>query len=521
MTADKSRRIQNREFFERQIIDSTRYGGNFGFRNDYVPVRLFFNDDSMTINRAFRPSQDYNDDEIGLSLSNESKAIGDSRLDFTHDKFSRTESGTPDQKGTSEDLYFSNQKHLFDDNKKSLSSFFHFYKLAGTSNSGALSLDEKLDIEHTDYLDSSYGYNFSDRSSEGVDTKANVINASIKHELYESLTSTVRTFYSNSDSPTLSLNSYGLSLREDYVKNLGKIGRLSAGAGLGYDRDRRDTPENIISIVDESHTLSTGAVTLLNMPRVKTETVVVTDSTGTITYTLNTDYQLIGAGTSTQIQRIPAGSISTGQTVLVDYQTSGSPSFEFDTLVQNYSSRIDFLDNLIGIFYRLNKETHPNVSGEENTILKTVADRSAGLDFNYKNLKVELEDEDYDSNISPYKRLRLTESLLFNPTKKSTLTFQTSQSKIRLIDSQETQKFFEFISRYNIRLTQNIRFNTEGGFRWQKGTGIDLNDVTVRSGFELNMGKFQMDAEYDFEKQLYLKDTLVDHFFYTKIRRTF
>lgn len=521
LLADKSRRIQNREFFERQIIDSTRYGGNFGLKNDYVPVNLSFNNDSRVISRAFRPSQEYVDNEISSSLSNENDVTGESNFDFTHDRFSRTESGTPDQKGASDNFNLFNQKYLSKDSKKTLSSFLRFYRLTGTSSNSIFNLDERLDMEHTDYLDSLYGYSFSNMSSGGIETKNNRISAGVRHRLYESLTSSFNTYYFNSDATTFSQDSYDLSFNEDYVKKIGKIGRLSAGLGLGYNQEKRKTPENILSMIDESHTLSGGVITLLNTPDVITGTVVVTDSTGTITYALNVDYQLISAGSRTQIQRIAAGVISDGQVVLVDYQANSSPLLKFNTLRENYRFRIDFLDDLIGIFYRLDKETHPSVSGGDSVILQTLKDTSVGLDFNYKNLKVELENEDYNSNLSPYKRLRLTESFFFNPTTGSTLTFQSSQSKIRLISSQATQKFFEFITRYSVRLNQYIRFNTEGGFRRQDGTGIDLNDVTVRSGFELSVGKFQMNAEYDFEKQLYLGDSLVNHFFFTKIRRTF
>jgi len=521
LLADKSRRIQNREFFERQIIDSTRYGGNFGLRNDYVPVNLSFNNDSRVISRAFRPSQKYIDNEISSSLSNENDVTGESNFDFTYDRFSRTESGTPDQKGASDNFNLSNQKYLSRDNKKTLSSFLRFYRLRGTSSNSIFNLDERLDMEHTDYLNSLYGYSFSNMSSGGIETRNNRINAGVRHRLYESLTSSFNTYYFNSDATTFSQDSYDLSFSEDYVKKMGKIGRLSAGLGLGYNQEKRKTPENILSIIDESHTLSGGVITLLNTPDVTTGTVVVTDSTGTITYALNVDYQLISAGSRTQIQRIAAGIISDGQIVLVDYQASSSPLLKFNTLRENYRFRIDFLDDLIGVFYRLDKETHPSTSGGDSAILQTLKDTTVGLDFNYKNLKVELENEDYNSNLSPYKRLRLTESFFFNPTTGSTLTFQSSQSNIKLINSQETQKFFEFISRYSVRLTQYARFNTEGGFRWQKGTGIDLNDVTARSGFELSLGKFQMDAEYDFERQLFLNDALVNHFFFTKIRRTF
>jgi len=521
LLADKSREIENREFFERQTIDSVRYAGNFGFKNKFIPVGLSFSNSSKNIGRAASPSQDFQDNEVSLNLSNESKIIGETRLEAAQDKFSRTESGAPDQKGTSRNFDLINQQSLSSDNKKLLYSSLQFYDLTGTRASRLLNLGENLNIEHSDYLSSSYNYNFSDRSSSGVKTTDNRVSASLRHKLYESLTSTFSPYYFKSDASAFSQDSYGLSLEENYMKKLGKAGKLTLGTGLTYSQEKRKTFDNIISIIDESHTLTTGTVIFLDKPQVDTSTVVVTNLAGTTTYILNIDYQLSSAGENTQIQRITGGSISNGQQVLVDYQAKGSPAVKFNTLGNNFSARIDFLDELIGVFYRLNKERHPKVSGTDDFILQTLSDTSLGVDFNYKNLKVEFEDEDYNSNLSPYKRLQLRESIFFNFTEKSTLTFQSSQIIVRLVNTQDTQRFFDYINRYTIGLNRYSRFNLEAGFRWQEGTGINLNNLIASANYELNFGKFLMNAEYDFKKQLYLSDRLINHFFFTKIKRTF
>jgi len=521
LLADKSRWIESREFFERQAINSTRYAGNFGLKNKFIPVSFSFSNSSKTIDRASRPSQNFDDDELSLSLDNESWGIGATRFEVAQNKFSRTESGTPDQKGTARDFNLSNQKSLSQDNKKSLYSSLHYYDLTGTAESSILNLNENFNIEHTDQLTGSYAYNFSDRSSSGAKTRDNRVNASLRHRLYESLTSSFSTYYFNSDATAFSQDAYGLSLDEDYRKKLGKIGRLSLGVGLNYSEEKRKTLGNILSIIDESQTLTTGTVTLLDKPDVDTATVVVTDLTGTTTYILNVDYQLSSVGERTQIQRIPAGSISNGQKALVDYQARGSPFLKFNTLGENFRFRIDFLDELVGAYYRLAREGHPKESGQDDFILQTLSDTAIGLDFNYKNLSVELENEDYDSDLSPYKRLRFRESILFNPTEESTLTLQSSQIIVRLVNTQDTQRFFDCLSRYSVGLNRYSRFNIEAGLRWQEGIGIGLNDLFAGVNYELNFGKLLMDIKYDFKRQLYLGDRLANHFFFIKTKRTF
>jgi len=254
---------------------------------------------------------------------------------------------------------------------------------------------------------------------------------------------------------------------------------------------------------------------------VDTQTVVVTNAGGDITYVLNIDYLLTAAGERIQIQRIPGGNISDGSDVLVDYQAKSSPNLKFNTLSQDYNLRMDFLEQLIGVFYNLSKESHPRASGGEDLILQKLQDTTVGLDLNYKNFSVEFTDEYYDSNLSPYKQKRIKESYFFNPTEKSTLTFDSSQCKVRLINTQDTQKFFDFVSRYTVGLNAYSRLNTEAGFRWQEGTGIDLDDITAGSGYELSLSKFTLGIKYEFRKQQYLTDELINHFFSFKAKRVF
>jgi len=522
LSADRARQIENHEFFERQTISSTSYAGNFGYKNKFMPANAAFNNSSKMIDRASRPSQNFQDDEFSMGISNESGIFGVTRLEAAQDKFSRMESGASDQNGMTHNISLSNQKPLFDNNKKMLNSYMHFYDLAGISTASIFNLNENLNIEHSDALNTSYGYSLSENSSAAAKAVGNGLSASLTHRLYDSLVSSFSTFYSNNDANTSSQNTYGVSLNEDYTKKLGKIGKFSSGAGLNYSEEARKAPGNFISVIDETRTLTTGgAITFLDKPRVDTATVVVTDTTRTIKYILNTDYQLLGGGERTQIQRVPGGSISDGQSVLVNYQAQSSPSLKFNTLGDNLRLRMDFLENLIGVYYRANRQRHPQVSGEENTILQTLTDRVVGMDFRYKYFEAVLEDEDYNSNLAPYKQLKLTESFTINPSLRSTLTLQSSQSKIRLVATQNTQRFFDFLSRYNIGLSRFSRLTMEAGYRWQDGAGINLNDLAAGSGFELNLNKFLLEIKYDFKRQSYIGDRLVNHFFSTRIKRSF
>lgn len=520
LLADKSREVQNREFFERQIISSTKYGGNFGLRNDFAPIGFSFSSSEKKIDRLSRPSQNFRDDELSFNLSNESK-LGQTFVDTSQDKFSRTEVGVAQQKGTSRNFNLSNQKYFSDNDKSLLRSSLYLYDLSGMRKSRVLNFNENLNIKHTDYLDTTYAYSFSDKSSSGIKTKDNRWSAALRHRLYESLTSTMSPYYFKSEGTAFSQEAYGLSLDENYVKKLGTIGSLNLGVGLNYSEEKRKAPDTIIPIIDESYTLTSGVITLLAKPRVDLSTVVVTDSSGTTMFTADIDYQLIQVGELTQIQRLPGGSIANGQSVLIDYQAKSNPSLEFNTWLKNFRFRVEFFDRLFGLFYNVARETHPRISGEDGIILQTLTDTIRGIDFNYKNLGLEFMQENFDSNLSPYKQWRIRESLFFNPSQTSALTFQSSQNMVELISTGTRQKFFDLLGRYSLGLNMFSRVNVEGGFRRQRGAGVDLDDTTAGCGYDVNFSKFIMNVKYDFKKQLFLGDKLINHFFSVGVKRIF
>jgi hypothetical protein len=343
----------------------------------------------------------------------------------------------------------------------------------------------------------------------------------VRHHFYESLYSSLNLNTFSDKSTSLSQDQSGISLNEDYTKKLGKFGRLTAGAGLGYESEKRKTSGDVTIIVGESHTLTTGILTLLEQPNVDSATVTVNDSTGTIVYILNVDYRLSPNGLRTQIERIPGGAIANGQSVRVDYHAALSPLFSFNTVSNHAQARLDILEDLIGVYYRRSRSFHPDIKGNENAILESLTDSSYGVEFRYRNLTLEWENQNYDSTLSPYQRQGLKETLRFDLTPRSTYWIQASQSNLELIESNDVQKYYDIINRYTLLINQLTRLNVEGGYRTQKGLVVDINDLTFRCIFETSWGNLSVSSEYDFEKQLNIGDGTINHFFYTKVKRAF
>jgi len=521
LLADKGREVQNREFFERETIDSTRYGGIFGLKEVPIPASFSFNSTSQTITRVSRSSQKYDDDKVDLSLSNESDKMGATRLSLSQDKFVRTESDAPDQRGVTKDLRLSNRYLLFGDEDKRLNSSLDVYQLSGSRQSKYLDFKERLDVKHDEHLTSSYAYDLADRSSGGSNSRDNRFNVGLRHRLYDSLNSYVNLHYFNTTGSSLTQDIYGVTSDVDYTKKLGKIGSVWTGAGLTFDEETINSNSNAESVFSESHTLTTGEITLLNRANVDNSSVVVTDSAGTITYVVNLDYQLIALGDRLQVQRLPGGGIANGAQVFVDYRVLSTPSSQFNTLFQRYRAGMDFMDSLFGFAYRVNREGHSGAEGEEGVNLQTLRDNVFSTYAAFHRLRLEWEVEDYNSNFSRYTRQSTKESWSYNPFQRSTYTLQASQNNLRLISSGQTQRYYDLINRYSVILTSASRLSLEAGYRRQKGEQADLEDWTSRSSLEVSLRQFLVTIEYDYENQKYLGEELINHYFFTKIKRAF
>lgn len=107
---------------------------------------------------------------------------------------------------------------------------------------------------------------------------------------------------------------------------------------------------DMISSVDESHILTGENSVSLSYYGVDTDTIVVTDSTNTTTYVLDTDYTITEGdmSTLTTIKRTSTSSIPSGSEVYVDYEAGENftVTYNVNTLLQSVQNRIDTMRHL-------------------------------------------------------------------------------------------------------------------------------------------------------------------------------
>lgn len=377
--ADKEHNTRDYDFFTRATVDTQRSGGRVGYAAGPVPVSLSLTRLEEDVRSLVRPST-LTETVLSLDARNERARETGTTLSYTLEDFVRQELGIPLQQGLQQSLNVYNTESFGKNGRVKLNSSLNYNRVDETrfplSNFRA---QQQATVAHGKRLHSSYSYSYDQRTSGLVNSDGHQATASLQHQLYESLTSTVelrgQTLSSTAPDSSFETTRYGVGLSENYTKRLGQVGRLTLGYQVRLDQEDRQTTGQLFFIMAEPHTLTDGVMTFLNLPRVNVASVRVTDSTGTIPYHELFDYLVIGHGERTELQRVPGGTIPNGGTVLVDYTAAGQPSDSFTTLANQFQVRLDFLDGLVGVYGRL---SFTDNYGGKSLILQEIADKVAG-----------------------------------------------------------------------------------------------------------------------------------------------
>ncbi len=395
-----------------------------------------------------------------------------------------------------------------------------------------LNVSENLTANHRPNLDSYLLMNFNQNELRPITATQLQGTAGVRHQLYESLTSTLEahgTHQENSaDTGHSTFDQYGLRLSENYTKRLQSWGRLAAGVGTGVDHQDQDSPVGLQTWFEEPHqiyqtTSPNYQKQFLVHPRVNN---VIEVKAGN--YVLPTgDYQVSGAGEFTEILLVslpsgPTASLMTNGSlaVTITYQSESLGTSSYDTFNANAQIRLD-LFNRLGIYSRVNwlgDNAPPEV------LAQTLTELVGGVDYNYKWFRTGAEYENYDSNFTRYQALRFFQNFDFTLSAASSLSFDFYQSFYSYPDSGD-QSQYQFTTRYNARLPMALTWYVEGGAMIQEMAGMEQTQGMARTGLGWRRGKVSLRVGYEFNSQTTasggFSDQLIKHRFFAYLRRSF
>jgi hypothetical protein len=298
------------------------------------------------------------------------------------------------------DLSFSNNYRFGPKSVDSLDSTLIYRDESGSFPLERYGLTEALHLQHRPTLWSDYGLQLSRETIQGTQLDTMGANASLSHQLYESLLSTVEAHASREDLSDITRDEYGGGLNFNYRKQV-PHGTLFVDLGAGQDFTSETGGMTVVPVVDERHVLSATSVTTLDNPDVVGGSVTVTNAAGTTTFLAGADYRVRQRGDRTELRRVASGSIPSCSTVLVDYSFELDEPLEFTTTRTQAGARLD-LFRLWSLYVRRHTTTNDVTSGAEMGRLQDIYDTVYGTELRVEPLTLRAEHQDYDSTDAPF-----------------------------------------------------------------------------------------------------------------------
>jgi hypothetical protein len=537
------------DFFNRTVVDSWRYGAQTGYREGPVPFTITYthldereenvvgiitatnitaSGKTNVVSHAIFGTSSLRENTVTLEAHND-REHGTTRFIYTMSDFQRSDVG-PESSGRDHTIGLADQE-IFGTEKQVIWNNDLGYSMRRFTDapSDDLNANSRLSIDHTPTITSFYDANYYHNGYGPGTSDSYNGSGGIRHQLYESLTSTLRGYgqYYNfsSEGGSSVTKRLGVSLSEAYVKRLSTDAYLTLGGTIDYSHTDVEQSGSIITVIEERHTFSTGVgggpigTFFLNLPNVFPATIVITDEGRTLTYLAGLDYIISQNGLLTMVTRLGGSRIPAGGTVLVSYDAAPTPSGSYDTLNGLLQVRIDFWNGLLGVYARANSIQNQGTPG---LVVQDLNAMALGMDTTWRFLRAGAEFEIYDSSFSSYRSARFYQSLSFRPSDASTLNFDFTESWSRYLDADREEQLYAFITRYHRRLTYHLGADLEAGVSQRVGPGVDQTLAAFRPGLEFAMGKLSAKIGYDFEYQRFLDtEERFKHMFFVRVKRIF
>jgi hypothetical protein len=396
---------------ERFIQTNTRYGLNFSLRPPLSPVLL--NVEAFRLRSEGSGLQRVVDETIDQATLRAFRSFGpDNYAQISYQwNHQASRSGSPNLPL----LQTTTTTHTADFNSRFTFGSYRQFHLTNTASFVTqqefpsrrdLRIGTDLRWEHSETLRTFYRYTLLTSRVEEVSTTNQTATVGLNHRLYQSLFTTLDLHGEDNRTTGLTLRTYGAAATFNYRKRI-PYGSLQLSYAARYDR--RDSQATVAQapVFGERQVLSgTIPVTLAN-EHVIASTVVVSNAARTQTFVEGNDYRLIVIGTQTQIQRLIAGNILDGETVLVDYAFQTSGTFVHTIFDQNYQANLTLFKHF-HLFARYRTAPQRLVSGTPtlplNSVRSTLYGGSVDLPLWGMVVGGEAVQEDHREEFSPFRR---------------------------------------------------------------------------------------------------------------------
>lgn len=514
----------NRENLANLKTDFKNFGGTLTSNNQFVPISITYNqgDTNFQELQTDRSYKTKNSTLKGSALKSFGKSDSHqfifSQSDYIYDDKFVTLGQNP-LEGTlieNQITTLSLNNNLYFDSKRN----YNFNSMISQENQIGSSLDyQKLQVIENLFFKLPWNFNFSSNYSL-FDIKQNTIaskqqntSAKLSHLLYESLYSSINYEYNSTNSTQFE----ELNKRTDYdiryIKKIPLKGLLTLFYKLHTNKQEKISDDLTLTILNEEYTLTDDQIILLKNQSVDSETVLIKDVTGTIIYHENLDYILIVRNDFLEIQRIPGGQIANNSTVFIDYIASIPASYKYNAITTNYGINLMFFNHKIELYYRKGKQDFLNTVNVDSFTLDDYNQNIYGGRFNFGIISGEIMQDNFESNIVPYRLTRYNLVLQGNINQNILYNLNgTIRDYQMIIEEGKEQQYISLSGNISYNISRITKLRLQGSYLKQNGDGIDLNLLTSRiqlntqyrqiyitAGFELYKNEF-FNEHLDFKK---------------------
>ncbi|HEX9047736.1 MAG TPA: hypothetical protein VF988_11985 [Verrucomicrobiae bacterium] len=391
---------------------------------------------------------------------------------------------------------------------------------------------EHININHTRSLDSYLLFDFAHDTLRSAEDNRAQGTYGLRHQLYESLTSTLDGHgnyqQSTSAGASSTVDRFGAGLYENYVKRLQSWGRLSLGGGIAVDHEDDTSTGGIFTTVNEQHQLFIFGTpsyrpVYLNRPAVLLGSVQVTaNGVGLVA---GTDYQVIASGELAEMRLLSSATVlalangNQSLSVLVTYE-SQPQNASYEALNSTAQLRLD-LPAGFGVYGRMNWLDN---NAPPQVLTQTLMDLVGGMDYHWRWFRTGAECEDYDSNFTKYQALRFFQSFDFALNRRSTLSVGFSETFYHYQQNGD-QKQYQMLARYSIQLWSSLSLYVQGGCSLQDVLGTEQTQGAAQTGLTWSRGKLSVRAGYEYNEQSTANGPFTDdrekHRLFLYLKRTF
>lgn len=520
---DKDLTARDYDFFTRVRVDSERYGARAGLQAGPVPFSAAVEHFEETTADLSRPTH-ITDDTLSVGAENRRRnGMASTTLSYNVDRYTRQDDGFSVQSGVHHSLTLFDHEAFGADNRLQLGTSVNYNSVTETpAPTGNLLLQEHLQFQHSASLRSFGEYSFDHATATPSVADTHLARLGLSHQLYDNLVSTLDVHGTRTDAASpddrARTERNGVSLAEEYTRPLGTWGQVTLGYAGTLDHEERTSSGHVLTVIDEIHTLTSSTLTFLNRPAVVPGTVHVTDRSGTIEYFEGADYLLIPHDLLVEIRRVIGGQIPDGSVVRVDYASLLQPSAAYYAWNNSVHFRFDLAQGRLGLYGRW---TTLDYSGGEQLLLRWMDDRVVGVDSSWRWLRVGAEYEEVASNLAPFDRARLFQSLQFQAADGTSLGLDADQSWTRFHDNGLRQSSCGVMLRCRQRLAVNLTWDNEGGVRFDRGDSFDRDVGVVRTGLDWSIGRLNLKVGYEYDTESHPTDLRDRHYFFLRARRSF